>query len=114
MLALAAGTDLKVVQDQLGHSTIALAAETYASVLPETARAAAYSTAALLFPPAGTGAHGQEGTWAGGQETCSRRRAASSQALHEKQAVTLQQPRVGTAWGVLAQLREGPGQAGRC
>jgi integrase len=28
-LALAAGTDLKVVQDQLGHSTIALTADTY-------------------------------------------------------------------------------------
>jgi integrase len=49
-LALAAGTDLKVVQDQLGHSTIALTADTYTSVLPETARAAADRTAALLFP----------------------------------------------------------------
>jgi integrase len=49
-LALAAGADLKVVQDQLGHSTIALTADTYTSVLPETARAAAESTSALLFP----------------------------------------------------------------
>ena len=49
-LALAAGTDLKVVQDQLGHSTIVLTADTYTSVLPETARAAAEQTAALLFP----------------------------------------------------------------
>jgi integrase len=49
-LALAAGTDLKIVQDQLGHSTITLTADTYTSVLPETARAAADSTAALLFP----------------------------------------------------------------
>jgi len=49
-LALAAGTDLKVVQDQLGHSTIALTADTYTSVLPETASAAAERTAALLFP----------------------------------------------------------------
>jgi len=49
-LALAAGTDLKVVQDQLGHSTITLTADTYTSVLPETARTAADSTAALLFP----------------------------------------------------------------
>jgi integrase len=48
-LALAAGTDLKIVQDQLGHSTIALTADTYTSVLPETARAAADSTAAVLF-----------------------------------------------------------------
>lgn len=49
-LALAVGTDLKVVQDQLGHSTVALTADTYASVLPETARTAAERTAALLFP----------------------------------------------------------------
>lgn len=49
-LALAAGTDLKIVQDQLGHSTITLTADTYTSVLPETARAAADNTAALLFP----------------------------------------------------------------
>jgi len=49
-LALAAGTDLKIVQDQLGHSSITLTADTYTSVLPETARAAADSTAALLFP----------------------------------------------------------------
>jgi len=42
--ALSAGADLKVVQDQLGHSTITLTADTYTSVLPETAR-----TAALLF-----------------------------------------------------------------
>ena len=57
-LALAAGTDLKVVQDQLGHSTVVLTADTYTSVLPETARTAAEHTAALLFPgrrpPAGT------------------------------------------------------------
>jgi integrase len=49
-LALAAGADLKVVQDQLGHSTITLTADTYTSVLPETARTAAEHTAALLFP----------------------------------------------------------------
>ena len=49
-LALAAGTDLKVVQDQLGHSTITLTSDTYTSVLPETARAAAEDTAAMLFP----------------------------------------------------------------
>jgi integrase len=39
-IALAAGADLKVVQDQLGHSTITLTADTYTSVLPETARTA--------------------------------------------------------------------------
>lgn len=49
-LALAAGADLKVVQDQLGHSTIVLTADTYASVLPEVASTAAERTSALLFP----------------------------------------------------------------
>jgi integrase len=49
-LALAAGTDLKVVEDQLGRSTIVLTADTYTSVLPETAHMAADLTAALLFP----------------------------------------------------------------
>jgi integrase len=49
-LALAAGTDLKVVADQLGHSTITLTADTYTSVLPQTARTAADNTAALVFP----------------------------------------------------------------
>jgi integrase len=57
-LALAAGTDLKVVQDQLGHSTVVLTADTYTSVLPETARAAAERTAALLFPAASRPARG--------------------------------------------------------
>ena len=49
-LALAAGADLKVVQDQLGHSTIVLTADTYTSVLPEMAGTAAELTVALLFP----------------------------------------------------------------
>jgi hypothetical protein len=44
-----------VVQDQLGHSTITLTADTYTSVLPETARTAAEHTAALLFPAASSG-----------------------------------------------------------
>jgi hypothetical protein len=47
---LAACADLKVVQDQLGHSTITLTVDTYTSVLPQTPRAAAEHTAALLFP----------------------------------------------------------------
>jgi len=34
-LALAAGADLKVVQDLLGHSSIVLTADTYVAVLPE-------------------------------------------------------------------------------
>jgi len=61
-----------VVQDQLGHSTITLTADTYTSVLPETARTAAEHTAALLFParqpssrrPAPRRAHRRLPAWA--------------------------------------------------
>lgn len=47
-MALAAGTDLKIVQEMLGHSTITLTADTYTSVLPELARTAAEHTAGLI------------------------------------------------------------------
>jgi len=48
-LALSAGTDLKVVQDMLGHSSIVLTADTYTSVLPDIARKAAEDTANLII-----------------------------------------------------------------
>ena len=51
-LALAAGADLKVVQDQLGHSTITLTADTYTSVLPEAAHRAAQATADMIIEAA--------------------------------------------------------------
>ncbi|MEV4471347.1 tyrosine-type recombinase/integrase [Nonomuraea sp. NPDC049504] len=44
-LALAAHTDLKVVQAMLGHASIVLTADTYVSVLPEVAHHAARETA---------------------------------------------------------------------
>jgi integrase len=47
-LALQAGVDLKVVSDQLGHSSIVLTADTYVSVLPELAMDAAEATARLV------------------------------------------------------------------
>ncbi|MDQ7903536.1 site-specific integrase [Phytohabitans sp. ZYX-F-186] len=47
-LALAAGVDLKVVQATLGHSTMKLTADTYTSVLPELAQAAAEAVAAAI------------------------------------------------------------------
>jgi integrase len=53
-LALAAGVDLKVVQDLLGHSSIVLTADTYTSVLPELARDAAEATARLILAAAKT------------------------------------------------------------
>ncbi|MEU8359261.1 tyrosine-type recombinase/integrase [Nonomuraea sp. NPDC048882] len=48
-LALAAHTDLKVVQAMLGHASIVLTADTYVSVLPEVAHQAARETARLVL-----------------------------------------------------------------
>ena len=47
-LALASGVALKVVQEMLGHSSITITADTYTSVLPQVARAAAQSAADLV------------------------------------------------------------------
>jgi integrase len=47
-LLLAATHDLKLVQELLGHSTITLAGNTYTTVLPEVARAAAEGVAQLI------------------------------------------------------------------
>jgi integrase len=44
-LALASHTDLKVIQQMLGHSSIVTTADTYTSVLPEAAHHAAQATA---------------------------------------------------------------------
>ena len=48
-LALAAGNELKVIQDQLGHAGIVPTADTYVSVEPNLARKAAESTARLVL-----------------------------------------------------------------
>jgi integrase len=48
-LALQAGADLKVVQDQLGHSSIVLTADTYITVVPEVARKSAEDVARLVL-----------------------------------------------------------------
>ncbi|XVQ07249.1 site-specific integrase [Spirillospora sp. CA-255316] len=53
-LALAAGVELKVVQEMLGHSSIVLTADTYTSVLPKVAHTAAEKTSAHLLRAAGT------------------------------------------------------------
>jgi integrase len=47
-LALAAGVDLKVVQDMLGHSCLAITADTYTSVLTDLARQAADAIAGTI------------------------------------------------------------------
>jgi integrase len=57
-LALAAGADLKVVADQLGHCSIVLTADTYISVAVELALATAEAVARLILragkrPPGG-------------------------------------------------------------
>ncbi|WP_182907603.1 site-specific integrase [Microbispora sp. H13382] len=53
-LMLAAGVELKVVQETLGHVSSTFTRDTYTSVYPEVARAAAESTAALLAAPSST------------------------------------------------------------
>jgi hypothetical protein len=55
--ALAAGVDIKVVQERLGHSTSTLTRDTYTSVLPDVARAAAEAAAAMI-PRAVSGTDG--------------------------------------------------------
>ncbi|WP_160051516.1 site-specific integrase [Nocardiopsis sp. FR26] len=47
-LALAAGTDVKVVSSELGHATTHFTQDTYQSVFPDVAKAAAEATASLL------------------------------------------------------------------
>jgi len=47
-LALAAGADLKVIQDLLGHASIVLTADTYTSVLPTVATDSAEAVARLV------------------------------------------------------------------
>jgi integrase len=47
-LSLAAGVDVKVVSAELGHATTHFTQDTYQSVFPEVARAAAEATAALV------------------------------------------------------------------
>ncbi|WUI06181.1 site-specific integrase [Micromonospora sp. NBC_00421] len=55
-LAREAGADLKAVQDQLGHASIHLTADTYTSVLPESQREAAEATARLVLDAGKSGA----------------------------------------------------------
>ncbi|MBA2307999.1 MAG: site-specific integrase [Pseudonocardiales bacterium] len=47
-LMLAAGVDMKVVQETLGHSSVVLTANTYTSVYTEVATAAAEATARMV------------------------------------------------------------------
>lgn len=47
-IALAAGVDMKVVQDMLGHSSLSVTSDLYTSVLPDLAAEAARATAATV------------------------------------------------------------------
>ncbi|MEU4574640.1 tyrosine-type recombinase/integrase [Nonomuraea sp. NPDC023979] len=49
---LAAGVDIKIVQETLGHTSSTFTRDTYTSVYPEAAAAAAEATAAFLTGPA--------------------------------------------------------------
>ena len=51
-LALASRTDLKVIQQMLGHSSIVTIADTYTSALPEAAHRAAQATADMIIQAA--------------------------------------------------------------
>ncbi len=59
-LALAAGVEMKVVSAMLRHKTLAITADTYTSVLPEVARAAAEAASQIVprqgVPTAASGA----------------------------------------------------------
>ncbi|MBC7374653.1 MAG: tyrosine-type recombinase/integrase [Frankiales bacterium] len=56
--ALAGGANLQVVSEMLGHSTIAITADTYTSVLPEVARQAAEAAVRLVPRRTPTGYRG--------------------------------------------------------
>jgi integrase len=47
-LALQAGVPMKVVSESLGHSSLSITADTYTSVLPEVAKAAAEAVAGIV------------------------------------------------------------------
>jgi integrase len=51
-LAHAAGADLKTIQDQLGHASVVLTADTYTTVLPAAQHKAAEATARLILTTA--------------------------------------------------------------
>jgi len=69
-LALAAGADLKAIQDMLGHASIVLTADTYTSVLPEVARQTAEGIAALVLA---AGRNDADMTKGAGQQRCAAR-----------------------------------------
>ncbi|MGI5423134.1 tyrosine-type recombinase/integrase, partial [Actinomadura luteofluorescens] len=68
-LMLAGGADMKLVQAQLRHSSIALTADTYTSVLPDVAREAVEGGAALVPRAAAAGSASTAGLPSGSPPT---------------------------------------------
>ena len=73
-IALASHTDLKVIQQMLGHSSIVATADTYTSVLPEAAHRAAQATADMVIKAARSAA----GAGSGGAMCPTSRLAAAA------------------------------------
>jgi integrase len=92
-LAHCAGVDLKTVQAQLGHSSIVLTADTYASVLTDLLAYAAEATARLVLAAAGRNpGRGHRGNdrpakSAGLVETARLKRPATRQFRHRRGAI---------------------------
>ncbi|GAA0237132.1 site-specific integrase [Cryptosporangium japonicum] len=75
-LAHCAGADLKTIQDQLGHASIVLTADTYTSVLPPAQHDAAAATAVLVLDAARR--------LRGDVKTANRRRRARTNARNRR------------------------------
>jgi hypothetical protein len=70
--------DIKIVQEQLGHSSRAVTSDTYTSVLPEVARAAAEATAALMLRSTIAAQEHAKSTQPGKSDTTKRRPGAKT------------------------------------
>ncbi|HEX3957502.1 MAG TPA: site-specific integrase [Trebonia sp.] len=79
-LLLAAGHDMKVVQETLGLSSITIAADTYTSVLPQLARQSAEDVAALVRPSQVPSPRRRPGQAAGPERACRRSASGADQA----------------------------------
>jgi Phage integrase family len=81
-LALEAGVDIKVVQEDLGHSSSALTRDTYTSVSPRLAKAEADRTAATI-PRAAGALSDDRGTGTDGLPLVSHGRQNNQERLSE-------------------------------